>query len=167
MHTESEQLREPSPESLKARYEVSAVSVRGLVYFLIGLIITAVVVHVGIWFLLMGYNHIYQRSEQPRSALTDQKSLRDAGLGEAVASLPGPPAPRLQPSQPDDPLRVPSADLQFMFQKEDEIFENSLGWKVNRQTHVQSEIPADVIDQVIRDETARQRQAAATQPGQH
>jgi hypothetical protein len=167
MHTDSEQLREPSPESLKARYEVSAVNVRGLVYFVIGLIITAAVVHVGIWILLEGYQRIYERSEQPRSALTDPKSLDRAGLGTTVATLPGPPAPRLQPSQPDDPFRVPSADLQLMLQKEDEFFENSLGWKINRQTHVQSQIPADVIDQVIRDETARQRQAAASQPGQH
>lgn len=165
MHTDSEQLREPSPESLQARYEVSAVNVRGLVYFLGGLIVTAVLVHVGIWILLVGYKHVYDRSEEPRSALTDPKTLDRAGLGQTVATLPGPPAPRLQPSALDN--RVPSADLQRMFQKEDEFFENSLGWKINRQTHVQSAIPSDVIDQVIRDETARQRQVAATQPGQH
>lgn len=165
MHTESEQLREPSPESLQARYELSAVSVRGLMYFLGGLIVTAVLVHVGIFILLMGYEHVYDRAERPRSALSDSKALEQAGLDKAAATLPGPPAPRLQPSALDD--RVPPADLQLMFRREDEIFENALGWTVNRHNHVQTRIPAEVIEQVIRDETARQRQVAATQPAQH
>ena len=150
MHTDGQQLRQPSPESLEAGYETSTVNVRGLVYFVIGLILTAAVVHVGIWFVLMGYQHVYELSERPRTGLTG-------------ATLPGPPAPRIQPSQPDDPMRVPAADLQHMFQQEDEFFDHELGWKVNRQTHVQTEIPAEVIDQVIRDETDRQRQGSASQ----
>ena len=164
MHTDSDQLREPSPESLAAGYEVSAVSVRGLVYFVLGLILTAALVHVGIWIVLVGFEHKDQKADRPRSGLTDPATLSQAGLGDTMAALPGPPPPRLQPSSPENPLHVPAADLQQMMRQEDQVF-RKMGWAIDEQTHVQRDIPAAVIEQVIEDESRRQ-QAAVRPPEQ-
>jgi len=150
MHTDSNQLHKPSDESLSAGYEVSAISVRGLVYFVIGLIVVAALVHLGIWFLLVGYERLYGKSARPPSALTDS-NIR----------LPLPPPPRLQPNPAS--ANVPAADLQQMYRQEDELF-TRMGWRINPQTHVPLEIPQSAIDQVIRD---REQRAAANQGDQH
>ena len=137
MGTDSNQLHKPSDASMAAGYELSTVSVRGLIYFVIGLIIVAALVHAGIWFLLRTYEKVYHQYSRPGSAVVDKQTR-----------LPLPPPPRLQPNPGS--TNVPEADLQLMYSKEDELF-TRMGWRINPQTHVPVEIPQSAIDQVIRD----------------
>ena len=46
---------EPSPESIKAGHEVSDVSIRGILLFIVALVLVAVVIHVGLWFMHQGF----------------------------------------------------------------------------------------------------------------
>src|SRR5690349_6994291 len=109
MGMDSNQLHKPSDESLAARYELSTVSVRGLLWFVAGLIVVAVVVHVGIWILLRAYEKVYAASSKPTSAVVEKDTR-----------LPLPPTPRLQPTF-GDVNNIPAADLQLMYNGEDEL----------------------------------------------
>lgn len=153
MATDKDQLQAPSSESLEAGYETSGVSVRGLAIFVVCLAIFAAVIHVAMWYLLKAYESAINYNVRPESALVDPGMM---GGRDKTARLPPAPPPRIQPSPPDDPFRVPQADLQQMFREEDVVFKQ-MGWEVEEPTHVQVAIPPSVISSVIRDETQRQQ----------
>lgn len=160
------ELEKPSAESVEAGYETSGVNIKGLVWFVIVLIVTAAVLHAGMWFLMWGYWDRASLREQPTSALTDAgylKRFSDAhGQDVRMTALPPPPAPRIQPSPPETD-RIPSKDLKEMYEKEDALFRR-MGWRIDEQSHAQS-IPPQVISAVIQQERERQKpaQAALTQ----
>lgn len=168
MATDSNQLHKPSPESVRAGYELSTVSVRALVYFVIGLVLTAALIHAGIWFLLMGYYNLYVGGMKPGSALTETGLLKHANVAKTAAELPGPPPPRLQPSQPEND--VPAGDLQHMMEGQDNVFQR-MGWTIDKETHVPLRIPSAAIEQVMREErqhaVGATRQAPTSQQGRH
>ena len=157
MGTDKDQLQAPSTESVEAGYETSGVSIKGLLWFVIGLIVTAVVVHVGMWFLLSAADHATRAHlDRPTSVLMDKKFNDDyekrTGIKVDVAQLPPSPPPRIQPSPGDE--RIPSADLQLMYEQEDDLFRR-MGWDIDESTHAQTQIPPDVVKAVIQDEMNR------------
>jgi hypothetical protein len=152
MATVKDQLQAPSSESLDAGYETSIVSIKGLAIFAVCLIVFAAVLHTAIWYLLKAYVHADELADRPKSALTDPDMTGRSGV--PIATLPPPPAPRLQPEPTND--RVPAADLQLMFRHEDTIF-RQMGWQIDEQSHVQTEIPDAVLSRVIQEETSRQQ----------
>jgi hypothetical protein len=158
MGTDNGQFRKPSPESLDAGYETSGISVKGLAIFVASLIICAAIIHAGVWYLFAGYLHLDREKDRSDSALTDQQvvgQFNQANHTNYPAASPGqPPPPRLQPTAGLDPARDPQADLQQMYRQEDEFFRR-LGWKVDPESHVQTEIPASVITAVENDQTQR------------
>ena len=140
-----DQLQGPSSESLEAGYETTTVSVKGLAWMVVCLVVLAVVVHVGIWALLKGYWYADVRTDRLVSAL------------QAVPQPP-PPGPRIQPNpfdstEPDRPSNLPPDDLQAMYRGEDEAF-RQMGWTVDERSHVLT-IPARFIEQVIQEEAGR------------
>jgi len=136
-----DQLQGPSSESLDAGYEASGVNVRALAWFVVGLAITAIVVHVGVWYLLVGYERQEEKHERAASALQ-------------VLEQPAPPRPRLQPNPFDnDPHANPPVDLQKMYADEDAKF-RQMGWAVDEKTH-ELTIPPQYVEQVIQQEANR------------
>jgi len=160
---EEPELQKPSAESLQAGYETSGVNIKGLVVFVVVLIVTAAVLHVGMWYLMWGFVRYDRLSDRPASALTDKDLVdtysRQHGQKVEITALPPPPAPRLQPSPPETG-RLPSVDLREMYEKEDSLF-REMGWTIDEQTHGQTAIPSQVISAVIQEESARQKQAQA------
>ena len=160
------ELQKPSAESLEAGYETSGVNIKGLVWFVVVLIVTAAVLHVGMWFLMWRYWDYDRFTDRPTSALTDAQFVnaysKTHGQKIEVTVLPPPPAPRIQPSPPETD-RIPSKDLKEMYEKEDALFRR-MGWRIDEQSHAQS-IPPQVISAVIQQERERQKpaQAAVTQ----
>lgn len=160
------ELEKPSPQSLEAGYETSGVNIKGLVWFVVVLIITAAVLHVGMWFLMWGFWDYDRLKDRPSSALTDAQFVdgysKEHGQKIELTALPPPPAPRIQPSPPETG-RIPSVDLKEMYQTEDEVFRR-MGWRIDEQSHAQA-IPPQVMSAVIQQERDRQKQtqAAVTQ----
>jgi hypothetical protein len=158
MATDNNQPQAPSSESLEAGYERSTISVKGLAWFLLVLIATAVVIHIGVWYLYRDYVRSDERSDRPFSALTDPGAIdqynRSHGARLGVTAAPQPPPPRIQPTAPEHNL--PADDLRQMHQSEDEIFRR-MGWTVDSQTHAQIRIPPQVVSAVIREESQRQQ----------
>lgn len=160
MHTDSNPIQPPSAESRKLGYETTAPSIKGLVWFVVGLILTALVVHAGMWYLLFVYNKQALLLVKPQSALTSPQFLDDyakrTGIKLSPLPQPPPPAPRIQPTFPD--RNLPGDDLQLMYQKEDEVFRR-MGWTIDEQSHVPLTIPDSVQATVIREENERRNQA--------
>jgi len=165
MVKDKDQFRAPSPESLAAGYETSGVSINGLAIFLICMILFAATVHVAIWYGMRLFDITVAAQNRSPSALQDPRLM---GGKENLTRLPMPPPPRIQPSapqtgMPDQPLYTPRAELQLMYRAEDGVFKQ-MGWKVDEPSHVQTQIPADAIAAVIRDESQRQKHPAFTGP---
>jgi len=147
-------LQGPTQESLDAGYDTSGVSIRGVLWFGVILIITAVVLHTGILVLLRGYWYEDAKNDRLQSALQ-------------VLEQPAPPPPRLQPNPFDSPdghrpSNLPPQDLQTMYTNEDRAFDQ-MGWRVEAGSH-RLTIPQRYIEQVIQEETAAQQ--AGSQGGQ-
>jgi hypothetical protein len=130
MKTADPQLRPPSSESLAAGYETSGVNVKALAWLVIALAISAVAIHAGAWLVYTRFNRADQAANRPNSLI----------------SAPLPPAPRIQPSEPNN--TVDREDLHAMYAAEDQVF-HQMGWKVDPHNPMQQEIPPSVVAAVI------------------
>jgi len=137
MKTDDPQLRPPSSESLAAGYETSGVNVKALALLVVGMGLCGAGIHAGAWYVHNRFFHAEQARE----------------ISYSVASPSAVPAPRIQPSEPNNTL--PRQDLLNMYAAEDEVFRR-MGWKVDPVNHAQVEIPANVMAPVIREATQRQ-----------
>ena len=146
-------LHGPSQESLEAGYDTSGVSIRGVLWFAVILIITAIVLHVAIFVLLRGYWYVDSKHDRLQSALQ-------------VIEQPAPPPPRIQPNPFDSPdgrrpSNLPPEDLKAMYDNEDEAFKQ-MGWQVETGSHHLA-IPDRYIEQVVREAGQRQQESSARQ----
>ena len=153
MDTDKQPLKGPSPDSLGAGYETSSVNVGGLAWFVVALVVSALITFPAVLLIKAEFLHLDEGKNKPASALTQLG--KD---GKPLYQVPPPPAPRIQPSQPDDAYHNPPVDLKLMLEKEDRIFQK-LGWEMDEQTHAQKRIPENVVDQVVSE--LRQRQQAS------
>jgi hypothetical protein len=112
-------------DSLTRGYERRDIRMRWIVGFLIILIVSAVVIHTGVWFLLKGLVHGERSVDRPQSVLNES----DAGAPLNVAP---PDAPSLQPTQRHD--RTPPEDLAAMRGQEDQVLA-AMGWTIDPTTH--------------------------------
>lgn len=126
----------PSPESLRRGYEVHGVNARGLVIFLICFVLTAVVIHWGLWVMAKAYARWSRPADVPRSAVPQVSPFQD---------------PRLQPSE--EHPRQPYQDLQDMRDQNRQIFER-LGWQTDPATGT-PHIPDDIVSQLASRATTR------------
>lgn len=165
MATDKDPFQPPSSESREHGYETSGVSIKGLAIFVVCLIVLAAAIHAAAWFLFGGYVKLEESTNRPHSALTDEQYVKDYNAEhgtEFAASQPSlPPEPRLQPTPGLPHQNNPQADLREMYEEEDGLFKR-IGWIVDEHTHVQQAIPDAVIEAVISDESARQKEAAET-----
>ncbi|MHA3774122.1 hypothetical protein ACXR0O_21545 [Verrucomicrobiota bacterium sgz303538] len=95
----------------RAGYEKRDVSVRGIVWFAIAMVIAAIVMNIGLWLFELGLNRLYPNG--PAASRIGRPRVE-------------PPPPRLQSS--------PTADLQELRAAEDGVL-NSYGW-INREAGV-------------------------------
>lgn len=130
------QHNQPSPEALELGYQPEAAPVRGLFIFIILVVVTAVILHVLIWWLMKGYEAHDVRLEPPLSVLSEDQT---------------PPPPRLQPSVGHNSLDY--QDLAALRQRENEMF-TKLGWEV-RPGDKDAEIPPDIVQEVADQQRAR------------
>ena len=77
---------EPAPESIAAGHEVSDVSIRGIIAFVIALAIAAVVIHVGLWFMHEALRAREIRENPPPMPLA---GLREPPPGPGFEETPG------------------------------------------------------------------------------
>ncbi len=119
----------PSPQALQQGYERSEVSVRGLMIFLVIFLVSAVVIHAGVWILAEYY------LAQPRAA-------------DVVTSAATPPErfppPNLQPIEKHNEL--PWQDLADLRREKGLIFDE-LGWTTDPTTR-QPRIPDDIVNKL-------------------
>jgi hypothetical protein len=106
----------PSPIALRQGYEPPDLNVRGLLIFLVVFLVTAVVIHVGIWFL----NEYLLRRPRPADAVTS-----------AVPVVRQFPEPDVQPSEWHN--HVPWQDMADLRRSEAARF-GQLGWKADPAT---------------------------------
>lgn len=167
MATDKDPFQPPSSESRENGYETSGVSIKGLAIFVVCLVVVAAAVHAGVWFLFGGYVDLHESTNRPHSALTDEQYVKDYNTQHGTqfaASQPAiPPEPRLQPTPGLPHQNDAPADLREMYVKEDQVFKR-MGWTVDERTHVQRVIPDVVINAVISDESARQKEAGGAKP---
>jgi len=133
-------------------HEHSDVSIRGIVLFGGGLLVAAIIIHIGIWFLLEFFKTGEQRSQPPPPPLARSDRL--------------PPEPRLQ-GAPGHEIH-PMEEMRQLRAKEDEAL-GSYGW-VDKQAGI-ARIPIaqamDILAQrglPARPQDAMQRQGDAAQP---
>ena len=126
----------PEAEALQLGYQPEAIRVRGLVIFVICFVITAAVLHVGIWFLQMALDSRNRGVDMPRSAVQADVT---------------PPDHPLQPSVGHDTL--PFQDMEALRRQEDGMFQK-LGWQVDRATH-EADVPDAIIQRVAAEAKAR------------
>ncbi len=138
---EEQTLTPPSPEAIARGYELSDVSIKGLIYFVVFFLLTAVVLHAALWVLLKQYVSIPRAADAPKSAVT------------SVDRFTG---PNIQPSIEDN--RLPHQDMQGLRDTEAKLFEK-MGWKTDAQSGNPT-IPQDIVDQLSR----RYAAASATRP---
>jgi hypothetical protein len=124
-------------------YQSEAAPVRGLLIFIILVVVTAVALHLLIWWLMKGYEAHDARAEPPLSVLREDQT---------------PPPPRLQPSVGHDTMDY--QDLAAVRHRENEMF-TKLGWAVPPGAK-DAEIPPDIVQQVANEQ--RTRAAAAFVP---
>ena len=126
--------RPPSPEAIARGYELSDAGTRGLLMFVIYFILTAIVLHLLLWFLLKHYVSIPRAVDVPKSSVP------------AIDRFTG---PNLQPSIEDN--RLPQQDMRRLRETEAALF-NRMGWKTDPQTGNPT-IPQDIVDQLSRRST--------------
>lgn len=156
---QNDQQQAPSDEAIRAGYETSTVSIKGLAIFLVCLVVVAALVHLGSWFVFREFLHSDVRQDRPLSALTDPRYVTQG----SQSTNPLPPSPRLQPTPGSNPQNIPPGDLQKMYEDENAIF-TRLGWTVDSGNPARLGIPTSTIDAVITEESERQKKDAATQP---
>jgi hypothetical protein len=137
-------------ESVTRGYEPRDVQMRWIVGFVILLLVSAVVIHTGSWFLLKGFVGGQPAVDQPPSVFR-----------ENVAKIPSQwvksDAPPLQPTQRYD--RVPPADVAAMHRQEDELLA-AMGWTNDPVTH-RPVVPASLAAVVAERAPATQAAVAA------
>ena len=126
----------PEAEAMQLGYQPEAVRVRGLVIFVIIFVITAAVLHVGIWLLQMALESRNRAVDVPRSAV-------EADVTPAEHPL--------QPSVGHDAL--PYQDMEALRRQEDGMFQK-LGWRVDPATH-EADVPDAIIQRVAAEAKAR------------
>jgi hypothetical protein len=160
MATDKDPFQGPSTEARESGYETSDVSIKGLAIFLVCLVVSAAIIHAGVWFLFGGYVRHDESEDRPQAALKDEQFVsnynREHGTHFPTPTQSIPPAPRIQPSPGLTQQNVPEADLQTMYAGEDEVF-RKMGWSLEPRTHVQLAIPDSVVQSVIQNESARQK----------
>ena len=77
---------EPSPESVKAGHEVSDVSIRGILLFIIALVVVAVVIHVALWIM---HQRFLKREREDDPAPLPLASQREPPPGPGFEETPG------------------------------------------------------------------------------
>lgn len=131
-------------------HETRDASMRGILIFVIGFIVTGAVIHGLLWLTLKQFASDPREVDVPLSAV------------QSPTDLP-PGAPPLQPRQDRD--QGPRTDLVEMKRREDAVF-TQLGWKIDPQT--QRPTPPVAVLQAVstrpRPTTAPASTAPATQP---
>ena len=135
----SEQL--PAPQIVRQGYEPADVSVRGLLWFVVVLVLCVFGSSVVSWFLVRHYMSVPRAVDVPRSS---------------VPSIDRFTAPNLQPTQNHNAL--PQQDLAELRSDEAKIFDQ-LGWKVDPDTQA-PRIPDAIVGELARTYSA----VSATQP---
>jgi len=128
--------RPVSPEAMQLGYQPEVAPVRGLLVFIILVVVTAVFLQVLVWWLMQKIEARNARMDTPLSVLSEDQT---------------PPAPRLQPSVGHDSLDY--QDLAALRRREDEMFAR-LGWTVHPGAK-DADIPVDIIQQVADQQRAR------------
>lgn len=77
---------EPAPESIAAGHEVSDVSIRGIIAFVVALAIAAIVIHVGLWFM---HEALREREIRENPAPMPLAALREPPPGPGFEETPG------------------------------------------------------------------------------
>ena len=134
----------PSAEALARGYEPSDVSYNGLFMFVVFFLLTAVVLHTGLWVLLVYYLHVPRAADRQPSAIPLVKQFA---------------RPELQPSVSHNSL--PHEDLVQMRREENQVF-RKLGWNIEEDSQ-RPIIPDRLITELSRQHPAA-TQPAATQP---
>jgi hypothetical protein len=115
-----------SREALELGYEPHGVSYRGLAYFLYFFLLTAVVLHTGLWVLLQYYDSLPTDASQPMSAVPMVNHFT---------------SPHLQPSV--EHPNMPWQDLSDLNQRTVQIFQK-MGWGMDARTGA-AEIPPAIV----------------------
>jgi hypothetical protein len=123
-----------SRDSLDNGYEPMRMRARGLVWFVVVLVVSGAVTSLALWVLLKRFDREFRQAERPASVVVD--------AGGVPRGEQGPP---LQPSTGHDAL--PREDLAAMRQQEDEVFAR-LGW-VDGTTH-EVRVPEAVVTAVAK-----------------
>ena len=98
----------PSPEAIALGHEPTAIGLRALVWFLVIFVAAAVVIHVIVWFLMIGFERGQATADPPVSPLA------------VPANRPPPPEPLLQPSPAQPEPRQPWQDMKTYLARESE-----------------------------------------------
>jgi hypothetical protein len=127
---------DPLPETVAKGYEVHDLKTSWIVWCAVIFILAAIVIQLGLWYMLKAVAAHKRAVDEPQSVLIDEP--------------PVPTAP-LQPTQQHD--RTPPEDLEAMRQREDAVFEQ-LGWQVNPKTHDVT-IPGDIVQRIAKNRAAQ------------
>src|SRR5689334_5921455 len=125
----------PSPETIARGYETMQFRLRWLGLFVVGIIVSAVVIHFVVWIVMNRYDKRIREADVPESAVNVRHEMA---------------APSLQPTPAHD--RLPAGDLRQMHAAEDSIFAQ-LGWQRDANTGVFLP-PADLVRAVANRTTA-------------
>jgi hypothetical protein len=125
----------PPPETIARGYETMEFRLRWLGLFVVGIIVSAVVIHLIVWYAMQHFGKQTRAADLPQSAVKLTHELA---------------APSLQPTPTHD--RLPAEDVVQMHGREDAIFDQ-LGWKRDADTGV-FHPPADLIRAVANRTTA-------------
>ena len=168
MVTDNTQVQAPSSESREAGYETSTVSVEGLAIF------SRLPDRPGrthsCGSMAFDQGHGGERSRQgPVELRPDRRTVRRPLQSRprvgghrrtfALATTPSTSTDRGRSHR-----TFTAADLEHMYEREDAVF-GRMGWKIDKESHAQLDIPQSVISQVIQDESARQGPNAAEKKG--
>ena len=121
---EYQKLPSEQQEAIELGHEPRTINVRGVVRFVYWFIGSALVIHVVVYFMLVGFERYTAPQQTAPSALADQRT--------------GPPSPRLQ--------RSPGYDMQEMHRAENEVF-RQMGWLDQQSGGVR--IPDEIAQKVI------------------
>ena len=137
----SEQL--PAQKIVQQGYEPADVSVRGLLWFVVVLVMCVFCSSVLSWFLVRHYMSVPRAVDVPRSSVPSIDRFTE---------------PNLQPTQKHNAL--PPQDLAELRSDEAKIFDQ-LGWKLDPDTQA-AQIPNSIVGDLAR----RYSAASATQPSE-
>lgn len=119
----------PAPAVIGRGYESSEISIRGVLWFVVIFLFTAVVLHIALWYLLNWYGSDRRVVDVPASNVPQIDDF---------------PEPNLQPTQQHN--RLPFQDIGELLRRWDSLF-GQMGWKINPQTG-QPTIPDDIVTQL-------------------